>query len=78
MRSLRTNLLGLITKDYMKYTYIRIDEMTLFNYPRLVLWLQDQPDVEHREDYLCWFVRAGSKTHTWLAVTYPEVLKYSV
>lgn len=62
----------------MKYTYLRIDDLVLMELPRIRDWLQDQPDAEYREDYQCWFVLVGSQTHTWLAIRYPEVLKYHV
>lgn len=59
----------------MKYEYTRIDLMHLLMFPELRNWLDGQADVEYREDYQCYFIRKDTQTHTWLALTYGELLE---
>jgi len=58
----------------MKYEYIRIDTMMLIQERNDVFaWLHQQPDAEYRQDYCCFFIPRGSKTHTWLALNHPDL-----
>lgn len=57
----------------MNYEYIRIDLMLLLPYGYDIKWMYSAPDCEYREDYLCFFVLKGSKTHTRIALSYPNV-----
>ena len=53
-----------------KYEYLRIDELRVISMGIDAEWLRQQPDVEYREDYLCWFVLKGSRTHTIITLRY--------
>ena len=58
----------------MRYEYIRIDTMMLIESRNHVFqWLHEQPDAEYREDYCCFFIPSGSRTHTWLALNHPDL-----
>jgi hypothetical protein len=55
-----------------KYEYLRIDELRVISMGIDAEWLRCQPDIEYREDYLCWFVLKGSRTHTLIALKYGD------
>lgn len=57
----------------MKYQYARIDLMELLPHGMDIKWMYTAPDCEYREDYQCFFVLKGSKTHTMIAVKYGDV-----
>lgn len=61
----------------MNYEYIRIDMMTLLDFSVDYNKLKGMPDLECREDYQCFFVLKGSRTHTWLALNYPDVFEHN-
>ena len=57
----------------MNYEYARIDMLTALNCRikgKDLEWLNTAPDVEYREDHLCYFVLKGSKTYTFLMMKY--------
>lgn len=64
----------------MKYEYIRIDmlKVVLSNIEHdtdhASEYLKSADDCEYRDDYQCWFILKGSKTHTWIAMNYGELL----
>ena len=64
----------------MKYEYIKISKLRLlllemeFDYEVL----SNLPDVEYRQDYQCYFLLKGSKTHTWLAMRHPELFSSAI
>ncbi len=56
--------------------YLRIDDFRLLNQrvtARDWVWLGSLPDVERREDYCCFFVLKGSRSHTQIAVKLGDV-----
>jgi hypothetical protein len=57
----------------MKYEYVRIDLMRLIEFGAEVNWLHTASDSEYREDYQCFFILKGSKTHTKAALLYGDV-----
>jgi hypothetical protein len=59
----------------MKYEYLRIDLLRLLPYGLDADWLHQQPDVEYREDYQCFFILKGSKTHTLAALKYGDIFE---
>ena len=61
----------------MKYEYLRIDMMSLLNFSVDYNKLKVMPDCEWREDYQCFFVLKGSPTHTWLALSHPDVFEHN-
>lgn len=73
MRSLGLTKLILLNKSYMKYEYIRIDLFNLMPYGVAADWFHKQPDCEFREDYQCFFILKGSKTHTMAALKFGEL-----
>jgi hypothetical protein len=59
----------------MNYEYVRIDVFRLFVKEKDPTWLHQQPDCEYREDYQCWFILKGSKTHTLAALKYGDIFE---
>ena len=61
----------------MKYEYIRIDKirLLLMNIEFDCNILEGMSDVEVRHDHNCYFLRKGSKTHTWLGLKYPQIFE---
>ena len=58
----------------MTYLYARLDAMRCMNWTAEELnWLRHAPDVEYREDYLCWFIRRESKTYTYLVLKHGNI-----
>lgn len=47
--------------------------MNLLQFGTDINWLHTASDSEWREDYLCFFVLKGSKTHTKVALMYGDV-----
>lgn len=59
----------------MKYEYMRIDLLKLIPYGMDIKWMYSAPDCEYREDYCCFFVLKGSKTHTLVSLKYGDVFE---
>lgn len=59
----------------MKYEYLRIDDFRLISLGIGVNWLISLPQVEYREDYLCFFVQAGSPSHTAIVMKYGDIFE---
>jgi hypothetical protein len=59
----------------MKLEYLRIDDFRLISLGIRANWLHSLPDVEYREDYLCFFVLKGSKSHTAIALKYGDIFE---
>ena len=57
----------------MKYEYVRIELMKLLSYGYDIKWMYNAPDCEYREDYQCFFILKGSKTHTLITMKYGDV-----
>ena len=57
----------------MNYEYVRVDLFRLLPYGIEANWLHNQPDCEWREDYQCWFILKGSKTHTIAALKFDNI-----
>jgi len=57
----------------LKLEYARIDLMRLLPYGLDIKWMYSAPDCEYREDYQCFFVLKGSRTHSAIAVKYGDV-----
>ena len=57
----------------MNYEYVRVDLFRLLSYGIEANWLHNQPDCEWREDYQCWFILKGSKTHTIAALKFDNI-----
>lgn len=49
--------------------------LTLLEMNSLFNWLHEAPDCEWREDYCCFFILKGSKTHTWLALNHSDLFQ---
>ena len=64
----------------IKLEYIRIDYLKVIlanielDNTRPLDYLKSADDCEWREDYQCWFVLKGSKTHSWIAMNYGEII----
>lgn len=58
-----------------RYEYIRIDLMSLLAYGIKVNWLHQADDCEYREDYQCFFILKGSRTHTMAALKYGDIFE---
>ena len=56
-----------------KYEYIRLDLFHLMSYGIEANWLHQQPDCEYREDYQCFFILKGSRTHMLAALKYGDI-----
>ncbi len=59
----------------MKYEYVRIDVFRLFTKEKDFSWLHEQADCEYREDYQCFFILKGSRTHTLAALKYGDIFE---
>jgi len=59
----------------MKYEYVRIDDFRLISLGIRANWLHGLPDVEYREDYSCFFVRKGSRSHTAIVMKYGDIFE---
>ena len=59
----------------MNYEYVRIDSFNLLLKGISIKWLRQQPDCEWREDYQCFFILKGSKTHTLAALKYGDIFE---
>jgi hypothetical protein len=57
------------------YEYVRLDVWHLISDNHDTEWLKQQPDCEWREDYQCFFILKGSKTHTLAALKYGGVFE---
>ena len=57
----------------IKYEYVRIDSFDLLLKGYSARWLSHQSDCEWREDYQCFFILKGSKTHTMAALKYGDI-----
>ena len=58
-----------------KYEYLRIDDFRLISLGIRANWLLSLPDVEYRNDYLCFFVLKGSKSHTAIVMKYGDIFE---
>jgi hypothetical protein len=59
----------------VKYEYVRIDSFSLLIKGISAKWFSQQPDCEWREDYQCFFILKGSRTHTLAALKYGGVFE---
>ena len=57
----------------MPYEYVRIDIIRMIGQPDARHWLDTQSDCEWRQDYQCWFILNGSKTHTMAALKFGDI-----
>jgi hypothetical protein len=57
----------------MKYEYLRIDMMRIAQLGIELNWLHQANDSEWRDDYQCFFILKGSKTHTLVALKYGDI-----
>ena len=57
------------------YEYVRLDLVFLLPFGIKANWLHSAPDCEYREDYQCFFILKGSKTHTMAALKYGDVFR---
>lgn len=57
----------------MKYEYVRIELIKLLSHGYDIEWMYTAPECEYRDDYLCFFVLKGSKTHTLITMKYGDV-----
>jgi hypothetical protein len=69
----------------MKYKYARIDLLTIIElstfglisdndtYTPTIEWIKGLSDVEYRDDYQCFFVLKGSKSHTAITMKLGDV-----
>lgn len=57
----------------MTYEYVRIDSFDLLLKGYSARWLSQQPDCEWREDFQCFFILKGSRTHTLAALKYGAI-----
>ena len=57
----------------MKLEYIRLDLIHLLSYGLDINWLHQADDCEYREDYCCFFILKGSRTHILAALKYGDV-----
>ena len=58
-----------------KLEYLRIELLRLIPYGYDIKWMYSANDCEYREDYCCFFVLKGSKTHTAIAMKYGDVFE---
>jgi hypothetical protein len=58
-----------------QYEYMRIDDFRLISLGIRAKWLHSLPDVEYREDYSCFFVLKGSKSHTLIAIKFGDIFE---
>ena len=54
---------------------MRVDTFNLLLKGISAQWLHDQEDCEWREDYQCFFIVKGSKTHTLAALKYGDIFE---
>jgi hypothetical protein len=59
----------------MNYEYLRIDLFSLLQYGAEVNWLHTAQDSEWREDYQCFFILKGSRTHMLAALKYGDIFE---
>jgi hypothetical protein len=59
----------------MTYEYIRLDLFRLLPFGIEANWLHQQPDCEYREDYQCFFILKGSRTHTLAALKFGDIFE---
>ena len=62
----------------MKYEYMKIEDFRLLSLGITAddwTWLYNQPDVEYRHDYCCFFVLKGSPTHTAITIKLGDVFE---
>jgi hypothetical protein len=59
----------------MPFEYVRVDTFSLLLKGISAKWLHDQEDCEWREDYQCFFIVKGSKTHTLAALKYGDIFE---
>lgn len=59
----------------MKLKYLRIDDFRLISLGIRANWLMTLPQVEYREDYCCFFVQAGSPSHTAIVMKYGDIFE---
>lgn len=59
----------------MTLTYLRIDDLRLISLGIQARWLFSLPEVEYREDYLCFFVQVGSPSHTAIVMKYGDIFE---
>ncbi len=60
----------------MKLEYMRIDDFRLLSLKFSAnewTWLYNLPDVEYRNDYCCFFVLKGSRSHTQIVMKYGDI-----
>ena len=59
----------------MKYEYVRIDPFSLLQHGTDANWFHEQSDCEWRDDYQCFFILKGSKTHTMAALKFGNIFE---
>jgi hypothetical protein len=57
----------------MKLEYLRVDTFRLLLLGISANWFHQQSDCEWRDDYQCFFILKGSKTHTLAALKYGDI-----
>jgi len=57
----------------MNLEYARIDLMSLLMREIDPTWFHLQNDCEYRDDYQCFFILKGSKTHTMINLKHGDI-----
>jgi hypothetical protein len=57
------------------YEYVRIDMLRLIELNLVLDYLHQANDCEWRDDYQCFFILKGSKTHTWLGLNHGDIFE---